>query len=54
MDKLWKTRTPPTPLRVEEVCVREELETDGSDLSSSLPDQRVWTLGECVETFVQW
>ena len=46
MDKLWKERKAPVPLDVNNVNENLSLENE-----SGLPDQKIWTIRECVEKF---
>lgn len=56
MDKLWKTRTPPVPMMIEECLQSTDESSDSNDGGSSsyLPDQRVCTVKESIETFIHW
>ncbi|XP_032219123.1 SUMO-activating enzyme subunit 2 [Nematostella vectensis] len=50
MDKLWKKRTPPTPLLWDTVTTESHSSENGSD-DSQLQDQRVWSVQECAKKF---
>ena len=63
MEKLWQTRRPPTPLSLDSLPeTSEHINTvywgltilTGEDKSTALPDQRVWSVRECYEAFVNW
>lgn len=67
MDKLWQTRQPPTPLSVNQLPCDSEggrgreggaehlfpIATAAED-SSVLPDQRLWSVRKCADTFFNW
>ena len=46
MDKLWKDRKAPVPLNIEELT-ESLLQVD----QNCLPDQKIWTIKECIEKF---
>jgi ubiquitin-like 1-activating enzyme E1 B len=46
MDKLWKERKAPVPLDIENL--NESLLPDNEN---GLPDQKIWTIKECIEKF---
>ena len=46
MDKLWKERKAPVPLDIENISDASLPENE-----NGLPDQKVWTIKECVEKF---
>ncbi|XP_028406695.1 SUMO-activating enzyme subunit 2-like [Dendronephthya gigantea] len=46
MDKLWKERKAPIPLDIENLH-----ENSLPDNENGLPDQKIWTIRECVEKF---
>lgn len=48
MSNLWKTRTPPSPMKWGELSDAATSEVQNSSL---LPDQRIWTLSECGKIF---
>lgn len=50
MSDLWKTRTPPNPLKYGDFANDAESATERNG-SGSLPDQKVWNLRECTNVF---
>ncbi|EDQ87356.1 uncharacterized protein MONBRDRAFT_33435 [Monosiga brevicollis MX1] len=48
MDNLWKNRTPPVPVDFD-----QPLDDTRDNSSGKLPDQRVWSLQQCVDKFTQ-
>lgn len=51
MDKLWLKRNPPTPLRLDQLP--EEGGAAGGVDGEGLQDQRLWSVKECVQVFMQ-
>lgn len=51
MDKLWLKRSPPTPLRLDHLPEAGRA-TGGID-GEGLQDQRLWSVRECVQVFMQ-
>ncbi|XP_065900102.1 SUMO-activating enzyme subunit 2-like [Dysidea avara] len=49
MDKLWHTRRPPVPLDIHRLPVDD----GGNGELQLLPDQRLWSLQTCADTFKQ-
>ncbi|KAG5684492.1 hypothetical protein PVAND_013722 [Polypedilum vanderplanki] len=52
MSNLWKTRTPPKPMRYGEHDVISEVE-DVSSTTGVMRDQKIWTVGECQKVFAE-
>jgi ubiquitin-like 1-activating enzyme E1 B len=50
MEDMWKSRKPPTPLNLTEIPNTAQSTT--TDESSNLMDQRMWTLEETVQAFM--
>ena len=51
MDKLWVKRSPPTALRLDHLP-EEGRATEGTE-GEGLLDQRLWSVKECVQVFMQ-
>ncbi|XP_011402782.1 PREDICTED: SUMO-activating enzyme subunit 2-like [Amphimedon queenslandica] len=49
MEKLWQTRQPPMPLKAESLLSS----SDENDRDMLLPDQRIWSVAECVKVFMK-
>lgn len=49
MEKLWQTRQPPMPLKAESLLSNN----DENDRDMLLPDQRIWSVAECVKVFMK-
>lgn len=51
MDKLWRTRKPPTPLNIAELTSSGPSDQGVNCTSYMLKDQRPWSITECVQVF---
>lgn len=49
MSEMWQSRTPPTPLRFEGVCIDKDPEKHGAELAAQ--DQKVWSLLDNLKVF---
>ncbi|KAI5363029.1 Putative THIF-type NAD/FAD binding, ubiquitin-activating enzyme, SCCH domain, ThiF/MoeB/HesA family [Septoria linicola] len=49
MSEMWQSRTPPTPLRFEKVCIDKDPEKPGAELATQ--DQNIWSLLDNLKVF---
>jgi hypothetical protein len=53
MKDLWKGKTPPVPLSFERASVVDNSNNSNNNAEYIIEDQRVWSVRECAEKFVE-